>query len=1575
MALTLWLPSTTDEMASGDFRDLDGPVEPESTRLSTATSFQLKGITVHLNRPLRGRSCIKIVIQNETRVKRDFDANISKLRWDFQPPFTIHKGEALTIQLWERARLWTKAPVTQASVSFLEATKKLEDSPEGCKDIILNDDPKITIDLSPTGDLPDATLQNGLDVLREKKTVLGRLGKARSFLEILLELGNATSELHPISRALLGNINVVYKRLEDQDLRNKVAIQLAENMAYALSYVQDVEQFARLAQLKRAIEDIRPLIEDMTNLITTYSASDGIKAALDPVLSSSEKDQIDRLTTRFDLFKQQFDRGVSIQSLATLDQLLASILSAQDDAVLAELKPRDLEPSTQKAGCMDGTRQAILADIEKWTTDLDAPNILWLKGYPGVGKSAIASSIVQRLLSAKRLGSCFFFQRDKATTMSPSTLWRMAAFDLGWQYPAIKRTLVSKLSAREILPSVVGLDVLFQHFIHEPLMTSQDIPAGRLPVIVIDALDECGGLEGQTSAHRMDLMRTVKNWSNLPTKFKLIVTSRADVDIENVLSTVDHNAIEVSSGRAVSSSSSADVRSFLHQKFREIATRYPISLSSDWPGTNTISELSEKAAGLFIWAQTTIKFVEEGDPEEQLDRVLRGCGSGGMVNLYSMILNIAFPHPTPQVLETFHSVFSAVLLSKMPQSIISLAKLLAIKSTTIEYITTSLRSVLDSNQVLRIKHQSFVDFLIDKDACPTSFLIEPAQQNRNLALACLRVMKNNLEFNICRLESSYFSNSDIHDLPLRIEQNIPPYLLYACCFWADHLADAGYDDQLVSCLQQFMENQFLFWLEVMSLCSQLTLASDILLTLISWLKSNHQDDTMAQELRKFVGAFAGVISESVPHIYLSALPFTPRSSVVSQLYFGRYPKTITVEDGGHSDWPNLHGIWFGHQRQINSISISPDGKRVVSGSHDLTIRVWDAETGETIIGPLYGHSREVTAVAFSPDCKLIASGSRDRTLRIWNSESGQIDAGSTFHHSAEIASIAFLPDGKRIAVGSRDGTILLWDVKSCKVVSGPFEDHRSRVVALAVSPDGKRIASSFGDGAIHILDGTTGKLLANLSDGSRESVACIAFSPDGGQVACGSHKKIRVWDSKGGDLLADNFRGHTGTVTSVAFLPDCKYLISGSWDRTIRVWNVENGDLVSGPYEDVTSSVMCIAICPDSNRFISGSHNGTICVWTHGPSEAKTRLSKGHAEWVECIAFSPDGKHIVSGSMDGSIYAWDSVTGRIEKGPFLGCSGEVVSVAYSPNGKRIAAASRDTGICVWDAETGEVAVGPLNGQTELVSSITFSPDGTRIAVGSFDSTIRILDGETGGTISWPFKGHNDAVLSIAFSPDGKWLASGSNDRTVRVWDVETGVVVAGPFEGHQKGISSVEISPDGRRVASGSVDGTIRLWDIESSRTVLGPLGGHIESIMSVSFSPDGRRITSGSADKTICVWNSETGSLVAGPFCGHSRNVTCVAFSPDGTRIASASGDGTIRVWRAEPQKVDTCPLLTDGSSMVNGWILGENSERLLWVPPALRVGFVWPNNDLLIGKVTKTKLNLDNFVHGESWTLCREG
>ena len=184
---------------------------------------------------------------------------------------------------------------------------------------------------------------------------------------------------------------------------------------------------------------------------------------------------------------------------------------------------------------------------------------------------------------------------------------------------------------------------------------------------------------------------------------------------------------------------------------------------------------------------------------------------------------------------------------------------------------------------------------------------------------------------------------------------------------------------------------------------------------------------MARDMVKFAAAFGSVISQSTSHIYLSALTFSPRNSAVSKQYRRQYPGAPAIETGGLSTWPAIQNVLEGHTASVKSVTFSPDGHRIVSGSDDGTIRVWDAETGEVVAGPFNGHSDLVSSVAFSPDGHRIVSGSYDKTVRVWDAETGEVVEGPFNGHIKAAHSVAFSPDGHRIVSGSYDKTIRGWD--------------------------------------------------------------------------------------------------------------------------------------------------------------------------------------------------------------------------------------------------------------------------------------------------------------------------------------------------------------------------------------------------------------------------------------------------------------------------------------------------------------------------------------------------------------------
>ncbi len=239
----------------------------------------------------------------------------------------------------------------------------------------------------------------------------------------------------------------------------------------------------------------------------------------------------------------------------------------------------------------------------------------------------------------------------------------------------------------------------------------------------------------------------------------------------------------------------------------------------------------------------------------------------------------------------------------------------------------------------------------------------------------------------------------------------------------------------------------------------------------------------------------------------------------------------------------------GHDKQVNAIAISPDGKILVSGSDDNTIKLWNLVNGQEI-GTLLGNKAAIHTVAISADGKYIASGSDDKIIKIWNLATRE--EIYTLTGQETIRSVAFSPDGKYLASASDDKAIKLWNLQTGREI-GVFQGHRDKVTAIAFSADGKYFASGSSDKTIKLWNLETGKFIRNLEAHTGE-VTAISFSPDGMTLASSSSDRtIKIWNY----LTAKNIRTltkHGDRVESFAFSKDGKIIVSGGADRTLRIW-------------------------------------------------------------------------------------------------------------------------------------------------------------------------------------------------------------------------------------------------------------------------------------------------------------------------------------------------------------------------------------------------------------------------------------
>ena len=254
------------------------------------------------------------------------------------------------------------------------------------------------------------------------------------------------------------------------------------------------------------------------------------------------------------------------------------------------------------------------------------------------------------------------------------------------------------------------------------------------------------------------------------------------------------------------------------------------------------------------------------------------------------------------------------------------------------------------------------------------------------------------------------------------------------------------------------------------------------------------------DAHRFVTTFKDPISYSAPHIYLTALPFSPVESKVSQHFHHRFPHTIVIKVGRASHWPACVLRLDDHGSPVASISFSPDGNFIVAGSHNQTIMVWDAETGDIISGPFEGHTDSITSVAFSPDSKRVISGSLDQTMRVWDIQTGISIIGPRIGHTGGILCIACSPDGRCIASGSADTTVRLWDAWTGAFIS-ELRGHEAAIISVAFS--GQKIISASKDWRVRIWDvDMVHSVLAHFEGHDNKDISSAAVSPDGKRIIC-----------------------------------------------------------------------------------------------------------------------------------------------------------------------------------------------------------------------------------------------------------------------------------------------------------------------------------------------------------------------------------------------------------------------------------------------------------------------------------------
>ena len=286
--------------------------------------------------------------------------------------------------------------------------------------------------------------------------------------------------------------------------------------------------------------------------------------------------------------------------------------------------------------------------------------------------------------------------------------------------------------------------------------------------------------------------------------------------------------------------------------------------------------------------------------------------------------------------------------------------------------------------------------------------------------------------------------------------------------------------------------------------------------------------------------------------------------------------------------------WDTHAASVEAVALLPDGKRVVSGSSDGTIRLWDAIAGDslrTIQSPEPGSIFAYVALCASPDDDKIAAGDYNGVIREFSVADGSL-LRKLEGHSGYVRGLHYSADGRRLLSCADDGSARVWAADSLESVA-VLQGHRGGVLAAAWSPDGTRVATAGRDETVRLWDLAKAQQLRKL-EGHRSWVCGVGFADATTLVSAGADERIIRWDLNSGEILSEMNQG--ARVNSLVVTADGTRAYAAGADNVIAGWDLATGAR-TGTWSGHHGAVTALALSPDGSMLVSASLDSTLLVW------------------------------------------------------------------------------------------------------------------------------------------------------------------------------------------------------------------------------------------------------------------------------------------------------------------------------------------------------------------------------------------
>ncbi|KAK2729888.1 NACHT and WD40 domain protein [Colletotrichum kahawae] len=722
--------------------------------------------------------------------------------------------------------------------------------------------------------------------------------------------------------------------------------------------------------------------------------------------------------------------------------------------------------------------------------------ILWIKGDPGKGETMLLCGIIDELNKTHKKPVYFFCQAADHRLNTATAVLRGLIYLLVKQQPTLvtylrKEYMHAGKRLFEDANAWYALSTMLIAMLADPLSGNQ--------ILIVDALDECV----------TDLQRILDFISkSSSSRAKWIVSSRNLSTIEQGL---DSSTRKVRLSLELNEKAiSAAVRVYIQHKVAQLASKNKY----DYRTTELVrSHLTSNANDTFLWVALVLNSFPPG-----LDA------------LYGRMMVYMFESDDAvlcrQILAAALVVFRPLLLKELVALIPSLKEYKDDLDTLTEIVGACGSFLTLRAGVLDFVHKSAKDFLLET-ASGKILLHGIEYEHRNIFSSSMEVLYGTLRRNVYGLRHLGHSIDEIS--PPR--QDPLASARYCCVYWVNHFCASeslggtkANQKTDAAAIYEFLHKKFIHWLEALTMMRSLSEGVMATRTLEKWAEKSKGSLRLLDFIRdaqRFILSHRTVFEITPMQLYASALVFSPTRSlghkdkITSIAFTANDQRLITGSTDG------IIKIW--NPAQNTSVSM---GRRLASKLWDKAIRMWDPARNECVLPPEEAHSSSIMSLQLLANGQRLSSKCSGGICKIWDTATGACVSTPKGLVNSEII---FSAESQWLASKKDFGSIQV-EIKICNALTGMCVStiKLSGVVVVNLSADGRRLASCAYEAEAHIWNTATGAYISTLKGVRFER---LVFSADGRRLAsCHQDGKVGIWDTTTGALMSRFETTHTVPV-------------------------------------------------------------------------------------------------------------------------------------------------------------------------------------------------------------------------------------------------------------------------------------------------------------------------------------------------------------------------------------------------------------------------------------------------------------